>query len=79
MSNNDDGAPVVRRIDKILAFSSLGLLVVSVACFFTTMIVGKGVWPVVIIVQAYGPILAFLLLLALLFMSFARRGKANKR
>ncbi|HLT68333.1 MAG TPA: multidrug ABC transporter ATPase [Microbacterium sp.] len=79
MSNNDDGAPVVRRIDKILAFTSLGLLLISVICFFATMIIGKGVWPAVIVVQAYGPIVAFLLLLVLLVMSFARRGRADKR
>jgi hypothetical protein len=79
MSKNDDGAPVVRRIDRILAFMSLGLLLVSVGCFFATMIIGEGVWPVVIIVQAYGPIVAFLLLLILLVMSFARRGRADKR
>ena len=79
MSNNDDGAPVFRRIDKILAFTSLGLLLISVACFFATMIIGEGVWPIVIIVQAYGPIVAFLLLLVLLVMSFARRGRAHKQ
>lgn len=79
MSNNDDGAPVVRRIDRILAFMSLGLLLVSVGCFFATMIIGEGIWPVVLVVQAYGPIVAFLILLVLLVMSFSRRGKANKR
>jgi len=79
MSNNDDGAPVVRRIDRILAFMSLGLLLVSVGCFFATMIIGEGIWPVVLVVQAYGPIVAFVLLIVLLVMSFARRGKANKR
>ena len=78
MSNNDDGAPSVRLIDKVLAFTSLGLLVISVVCFFATMIIGAGVWPIVIVVQMYGPIIAFLLLAALLVMSFVRRGKARR-
>ena len=79
MSTHDDGAPKVRMIDKVLAFTSLGLLLISVICFFATMIIGDGVWPAVIIVQMYGPMLAFLLLLVLLVMSFARRGGASKR
>ena len=79
MSNNDDGVPAVRPFDKVLAFTSLGLLVISVACFFATMIIGAGVWPIVLVVQMYGPILAFLLLAVLLVMSFVRRGRANRR
>ena len=47
----------VRRIDRILAFMSLGLLVLSIVCFAAIMIgsssgmahedFGSGIWPTV--------------------------------
>ncbi|SCY36155.1 hypothetical protein SAMN05216488_1527 [Microbacterium sp. LKL04] len=78
-----------RRIDRILAFMSLGLLVLSVVCFFAIIIASgpvglkqedfaTGAWPVVSLIVYVAPPVAFALLLALLIMTFARRGRANK-
>lgn len=76
----------VRRIDRILAFMSLGLLVLSIVCFLA-IIVAKplgvtdysvGLWPIIGVVVYIAPILAFLLLITVLIMSFVRRARANK-
>jgi hypothetical protein len=75
----------VRRIDRILAFMSLGLLVLSLACF-VAIIVGsvngadfsQGAWPTVGLTVYIAPIVAFLLLLAVLIMTFVRRARAGK-
>ncbi|WP_405375047.1 MULTISPECIES: multidrug ABC transporter ATPase [unclassified Microbacterium] len=78
----------VRRIDRILAFMSLGLLILAILCFFSIIIgraVGlvqddfaEGAWPVVSMVILIAPPVAFGLLLALLIITFIRRGRANK-
>lgn len=78
----------VRRIDRVLAFMSLGLLVLSILCFFAIMIgtatgmeqedFGSGIWPVVGLIVWIAPILAFILLVTVLIMSFVRRSRANK-
>lgn len=75
----------VRRIDRILAIMSLGLLVLSLLCF-VAIIVGTGVganfreglWPTVGVVVYIAPILAFVLLLSVLIMTFVRRARAGK-
>jgi len=86
MSTKSPGEDVpVRRIDRILAFMSLGLLVLSIVSFFAIMIasasgadMGSGVWPIVGVLVYIAPIVAFALLLAVLLMSFARRARANR-
>ncbi|WP_194395971.1 multidrug ABC transporter ATPase [Microbacterium atlanticum] len=85
MSTNPSGDVPVRRIDRILAFMSLGLLVLSIVCFFAIMIAsaagadfGTGIWPIVGVLVYIAPIAAFGLLLAVLIMSFVRRSRANR-
>lgn len=75
----------VRRIDRILAIMSLGLLVLSLLCFVAIIIgsavkadFGTGVWTTVGVVVYIAPILAFGLLLAVLIMTFVRRARAGK-
>ncbi len=75
----------VRRIDRILAIMSLGLLVLSLICFVAIIIgstahadFSQGVWPSVGILVYIAPIIAFLLLLAVLIMTFIRRARAGK-
>lgn len=78
----------VRRIDRILAFMSLGLLALSIVCFFAIMIgtasgmeqadFSGGVWPAVSLVVWTAPIIAFLLMLAVIIMSLVRRARANR-
>ena len=86
MSTNTPGDDVpVRRIDRILAFMSLGLLVLSIVSFFAIMIasssgadMGTGIWPAVGLLVYIAPIIAFAMILAVLIMSFVRRARANR-
>jgi TRAP-type C4-dicarboxylate transport system permease small subunit len=75
----------VRRIDRILAFMSLGLILLAIVCFFAILIASpagvdwaSGVWPVVVALTYVAPVVGFALLLTLLIMSFVRRARANK-
>ena len=86
MSTNTPGEDVpVRRIDRILAFMSLGLLVLSIVSFSAIMIasssgadMGTGIWPAVGLLVYIAPIIAFAMILAVLIMSFVRRARANR-
>lgn len=89
MSKATPGADLpVRRIDRILAFMALGLTVLSIVCFFAIMIAtgtgmkqsdfATGIWPVVGVMPLVALPIAFLLIVALLVMSFVRRARANK-
>ncbi len=79
----------VRRIDRILAFMSLGLLVLSIVCFIAIMIgtatgmkhadFQGGAWPLASALLYVAPIIAFLLLMAVLIMTFIRRARAGGR
>jgi len=80
-----DGDVPIRRIDRILAFMSLGLLILSVVCFFAIIIASSakadmstGVWPTVGVLLYIAPPVAFACLVAVLIMSFVRRARANK-
>ena len=80
----------MRRIDRVLAFMSLGIALLSIVCF-VALIAGRaagmtstadyqtGIWPAVAVLPLYGLPLAFVLILVLLVMSFVRRGKAGRR
>ncbi|MCK6067561.1 MULTISPECIES: multidrug ABC transporter ATPase [Microbacterium] len=81
---HSDDLPV-RRIDRVLAFMSLGLLVLSIACFVAIMIgsasgadFSSGIWPTVGVTVYIAPILAFVMLMTVLVMSFVRRARANR-
>ncbi|SDP00284.1 hypothetical protein SAMN04487848_2937 [Microbacterium sp. ru370.1] len=83
-STPGDDVPV-RRIDRILAFMSLGLLVLSIVCFFAIIVgsssgadMGSGLWPTIGVIVYIAPPIAFACLLAVLIMSFVRRARANK-
>ncbi|QKJ18841.1 multidrug ABC transporter ATPase [Microbacterium hominis] len=86
MSNRTPGEDVpIRPIDRILAFMSLGLLLLSIISFFAIMIgsssgadMSSGVWPAVGVLVYIAPIIAFALLLTVLIMSFVRRSRANR-
>ncbi|WP_203581116.1 multidrug ABC transporter ATPase [Microbacterium hibisci] len=85
MSTNPSGDVPVRRIDRVLAFMSLGLLLLSIVSFFAIMIgsasgadMRTGVWPLVGVLVYVAPIVAFALLLTVLIMSFVRRSRANR-
>lgn len=81
--------PPVRRIDRILTFMSLGIVVLSVVCFFVILIASAsgmqaedfsaGLWPVVAMVPMIGLPIGFVMMLALIIMTMIRRGRAAKR
>ena len=83
-----DDAPV-RPIDRILTFMSLGVIVLSVACFFALLIAdaagldtedfAEGIWPVVATVPMIGLPVGFVLIFVLLIMTMIRKGRASKR
>jgi hypothetical protein len=78
----------VRRVDRILAFTALGLAAASILCFFAIIIgtavgmqqqdFGSGVWPLVAAVPYWGLPLAFAMIIVLLSMSFVRKGRASR-
>src|SRR5918994_3717699 len=86
MSTPTPGGDVpIRRLDRILAFMSLGLLLLSIVCFFAIMIgsaagvdFSGGLWPVIGLIVYIAPILAFVLLVTVLIMTFVRRARANR-
>ena len=87
MSTRTPGGDVpVRRLDRILAFMSLGLAVVSIGCFFAVIIARpagvtdftEGIWPIVAVLPLFALPIAFLMILALLIMTFVRRARANR-
>ncbi|MBO0980003.1 multidrug ABC transporter ATPase [Microbacterium sp. SD291] len=79
----------VRRVDRILAFTALGIAAASIACFFAIIIgtavgmdqeaFGHGAWPVIAGIPYWGLPLAFVLIISLLAMSFIRKGRAASR
>lgn len=90
MSTQKSGPEVpVGRLDRILAFAALTLAALSVVCFFAIIIgsaVGmdqdafaEGVWPIVAAIPLWGLPVAFVMIIALLVMSFVRKGRAAKR
>ncbi|MEV4775531.1 multidrug ABC transporter ATPase [Microbacterium sp. LTA6] len=90
MSTHSSGPDVpVRQVDRILAFSALGLAAASVLCFFAIIIgsavgmdqaaFGEGLWPLVAGIPLWGLPVAFVMIIALLVMSFIRKGRAASR
>lgn len=84
-TKKSDGDLPVRTIDRVLATMSLGLLALSVICFFAILIgsamkadFSTGLWPTIGILVYVAPIIAFLMLLAVLIMTFVRRARANR-
>ena len=81
--------PEIRGIDRFLTFGALALAALSVICFFVIIIgtaVGMkqadfthGLWPVVGVFPFWGLPIAFGMIVVLLIMSFARRGRAARR
>ena len=87
MSSRTPGGDVpVRRLDRILAYMSLGLAVVSIVCFFAIIIArpagvedfSQGIWPLVAVLPLIALPVAFLMIVALLIMTFVRRARANR-
>ncbi|MFT4157589.1 MAG: multidrug ABC transporter ATPase [Microbacterium sp.] len=80
--------PEIRRVDRILAFTALGLIAASVLGFFSIIIgtangmnqqsFAEGAWPFIASILYWGPPLAFILIIVLLVRSFIRKGRASR-
>ena len=76
----------IRRIDRILAFVSLGLAIVAILCFFAVILARplgvtdftQGLWPTILVFPLIALPIAFILIVVLLVMSFVRRARANR-
>jgi TRAP-type C4-dicarboxylate transport system permease small subunit len=90
MSTQNSGPEVpIRRVDRFLAFTALGIAATSVVCFFAIIIgtwigmdqaaFGGGAWPIIAAIPYWGLPVAFLMIIALLTMSFIRKGRASSR
>lgn len=88
MTKHDDtSAPQTGRLERLLAFTALVLAAVSVICFFAIIIgtavgmdqsaFGRGIWPFVAGLPLFGLPIAFLMIITLLVLSWARRGRAG--
>ena len=88
MQQGDPG-PRIGRLERLLAYAALTLAAASILCFFAIIIgtaagmrqeaFGSGIWIVVAALPLYGLPLAFVLIIALLIISFVRRGRAGSR
>lgn len=88
-TQNSEPEVPIRRLDRFLAFTALGIAAASVICFFAIIIgsatgmdqdaFGAGLWPAVAAIPLYGLPLAFVLIILLLVMTFIRKGRAAKR
>ena len=88
-TQNSEPEIPVRRVDRILAFSALGIAAASVVCFFAIIIgtavgmdqsaFGEGLWPAIAAIPFWGLPVAFMMIIALLVMSFIRKGRAASR
>lgn len=86
MSTSTPGSDVpFRRIDRLLTFMSLGIVVLSILCFFAIVFgstadadMTSGIWPAIAAIPLIALPLAFLLILTVLIMTFMRRARANR-
>lgn len=87
MSTRTPGEDVpVRRVDRFLALTGLALALLSVICFFAVIVsrplgitdLTTGLWPLAVVFPLIALPIAFLMIIAVLIMSFVRRGRANR-
>ena len=85
---SESGGITEHRAERILAFMFIGVVGLSIICFFAVMIgtfsgvsreeMGAGIWPLVVTLPLFGLPLAFLLLIALLIVNGVRRARASR-
>jgi len=82
-----DESPKFSLVEKLLAYASIVIIAAAVVAYLTTLIVGlaagrevlaAGLWPIVAWIAFYGLPVGFVLLIALLVISFTRRGRAAR-
>lgn len=81
--------PRTGALERFLAYAALILAAASIISFFAIIIgtatgmnqnaFGGGVWPFVAALPLFGLPLAFVMIIALLTISFVRKGRAGKK
>lgn len=81
--------PRIGALDRFLAYAALTLAAASIISFFAIIIgtatgmsqesFGSGIWPFVAALPLFGLPVAFLMIIALLIISFVRRGRTDKK
>lgn len=90
MSKHENSTePRIGRFDRFLAYTALILAAASIISFFAIIIgtstgmsqesFGVGIWPFVAALPLFGLPLAFAMIIALLVISFVRKGRADKK
>ncbi|WP_353113969.1 multidrug ABC transporter ATPase [Microbacterium sp.] len=79
----------VRWIDRFLAIGALVIVAASIICFFVVIAAtasgmkkedfSAGLWPLAGALPLFGLPIGFAMIIALLVMSFIRKGRAAKR
>ncbi|GAB3616387.1 hypothetical protein GCM10027416_09440 [Okibacterium endophyticum] len=77
------------RIERVLAFMLLAVVLLSVGCFIAMMVATStgtdaagftaGVWPAVLMLPMFGFPLAIVMLIALIVIGAVRRSRRNRR
>lgn len=71
-------------LEKILAYTSVSIIVIAVGAYLTTLVVAMaagrevladGLWQIVTFISYIGLPIGFVLLITLLIMNFSRRGR----
>ena len=85
---SESGRITEHRAERILAYMFIGVVGLSIICFFVVMIatfsgvsreeMGTGIWPLMVSLPLFGLPLAFLLLIALLIINGVRRARASR-
>ena len=85
---SESGRITEHRAERILAYMFIGVIGLSIICFFAVMIatfsgvsreeMGTGIWPLVVSLPLFGLPLAFVLLIALLIINGVRRARASR-
>lgn len=83
-----DESPKFSMIERLLAYASIAIIALAIGSYLTTLIVAlaagrqaliSGLWPLVTWIAFYGLPIGFVLLIALLVISFSRRARAARR
>lgn len=86
----DETPEPATRLQRTLAFTAAGLVIISIVCFFVLMIgtwlgagpdqgSGKGIWPTVELLPLIALPLALILILVLLVVSLVSRSRRNRK
>lgn len=87
MTQNTEESTSYSFFEKLLAFVAIGMIILAVAAYLTTLIVAlvagssaleENLWPIVTWIGYFGLPIGFIFLIALLITSYVRKGKRRQ-